>query len=154
MTDDEKLLFRTHVGTRHPSVVKQKAKLLTRKFALMHEVLPVLENENGKAELEYFSNLYLEAGPILTQIVCFVYENKLADKDVIYRGIDRAQSILGYLKVLHLRYKSIAVLPPVSDNPGWYKYSQLENREIMVKLRELITCWEMEAPLFSRRAFN
>ena len=140
MTNDEKLLFLPHVGLRHPSDVKGNARILIRKFALMLEVLPVLENVNGRKELEYFSNLYFEAIPVLTQIVCFVCENKLADRDEIYRRVDRALSILGYLKILHLRYESVSVLPPVSDNPGWYKYSQLENKEIMVKLRDLITC--------------
>ena len=139
MTDDEKLLFLPHVNPRHLSVALENARLLQRKFALIHEALPILENPNGKEELKYFSNLYNEARPILIQIVRFVCQNKIADKKGIEENIKKAQEIFGYLKILHLRYKSVYTIPPISDKPAWYKYSQIENREIMEKLKKLIS---------------
>ena len=139
MTENEKLLFLPHVSSRHPSVVKENARILQRKFAMIHEILPVLENSNGKEELKYFSNLYVEAKPVLTQIVRFVTENKIADKKEIEENVRKAEEILGHLKILHLRYKSVYTFPPISDKPAWYRYSQMENREILEELKKLIT---------------
>ena len=139
MTENEKNLFLPHVSSRHPSVVRENASILQRKFAMINEILPVLENPNGKEELKYFSNIYVEAKTVLTQIVRFVTENKIADKKGIEENVRKAEEILGYLKILHLRYKSVYTFPPISDKPAWYKYSQMENREIIEVLKKLIT---------------
>ncbi len=139
MTENEKILFLPHVNPRHPGAVKENARLLQRKFAMIHEALSIFENPNGKEELKYFSNLYAEVKPVLISIVKFVTEKKIADRRGIQENIKRAEEILGFLKILHLRYKSVYTFPPISDKPAWYKYSQMENREIMEELKKLIS---------------
>ncbi len=138
MTDEEKLLFLPHVNSRHTSAVIENARILQRKFAMIHEVSPALENLNGKKELEYFSNLFDETVPVLTSIIRFVCDNGIADKKEVEMYVSKALKILGYLKILHLRYKSVYVFPHVLDKPAWYRYSQLENREIVEELKKII----------------
>jgi len=138
MTDEEKLLFLLHVNSRNTSAVIENARILQRKFAMIHEVSPVLENLNGKEELEYFSNLFDETVPVLASIIRFVCDNGIADKKEVEMYVSKALKILGYLKILHLRYKSVYVFPHAFDKPDWYKYSQLENREIVRELKKLV----------------
>jgi len=137
--DNEKKLFLPHVTHHHSSAVIENARTLCRKFAMMHELLPVLSNLDGKKSLKYFSNLYLECVPIVIAITYYVIQNKLAGKEKIYNNVEKARKILEHLKILHLRYQLISTSPRSAKKPAtWYDCSELENYEIVDKLKELI----------------
>lgn len=137
--NDKNSLFLTHVAHHHSSAVVKNARTLCRKFAMMHEILPVLnEKPNGKRTLKYFSNLYNECVPIVVSITLYAVQNKLSERKKVYDSLNRAQNILGYLKVLDLRYKSISSSPKSTKKPvTWYNNSELENSEIIEKIKEL-----------------
>ena len=107
---------------------------------MMNDILPVLSDKpNGKKTLKYFSNLYSECVPIVVSITLYAVQNKLTERKKIYDNLNRAQNILGYLKVLDLRYKSISTSPRFAKKPAtWYDNSQLENSEILKKIKELV----------------
>ena len=140
MKDNEKKLFLPRVTQQHSSVIIENARTLCNKLAKMHEKLPSLGNKpDRKGTLKYFSKLYNECVPIVVSITLFAVQNKLTERKKVYDNLKRAQDILGYLKVLDLRYQLISTSPRFTKKPAtWYNNSKLENSKIIEKLKELV----------------
>jgi hypothetical protein len=134
----EKELFRHRLAERHPSEMKKRAKALCTKLAMLHETISSVADCNHKENLKYFSKLYGEVLPLVTDVTCYVVQNEYTGRR---KKVDdlvlKTQQMLGYLKVLHLRYESLR-LPPKSDHLNWWTYSQKGNKEILTEMKMLL----------------
>nr|MBR6100180.1 hypothetical protein [bacterium] len=128
-------LFRHHVAEQHPSEIKEKARTLITKFLMLHETLSSIDDHNGKEYLKYFSELFQEAKPLVTELTTYVvvqgYSGRVRKFD---NSVFRMQEILGNLKLLHLSYLSLVTIPRESD----YLFSQKGNKEILNDLKMLL----------------
>lgn len=137
--ENKQELFKHHLAVRHPSEFKMMAKELCSKYSMLHETLSSIVDHNGKENLKYFSELFLETEPIVSKITSYVVNNGYSGlrqrvDDYVYI----MQNILGNLKVLHLRYQSLTEVPKRSDHLEWWVYSQKGNKEILYDIRNLI----------------
>ena len=132
-------LFRHRLAEKHPSEIKEKARNLITKFLMLHETLSSITDHNGREYLKYFSELFQEAQPLVTELTSYVvihgYSGRVRKFD---NSIFRMQEIIGNLKILHMRYQSLVTVPKRSDELEWWKFSQKGNKEILNNLRILL----------------
>jgi hypothetical protein len=132
-------LFCHHHAEKHPSEIKEKARTLITKFLLLHETLSFINDHNGREYLKYFSELFQEAQPLVTELTSYVvvhgYSGRVKKFD---NSVIRMQEILGNLKVLHMRYLSLVTVPKRTDELEWWKFSQKGNKEILHDLKILL----------------
>lgn len=129
----EQELFLHRLAERHPSQIKRKIGIFRRSLEMLHEFLSYDDYYKEREELEYFSKLYIELSPILTEITCYVGgKGYFGKKKKVDRIIFNSQKILGYLKVLHSRYLSLNGFP-YAECPEY-----MENYEIMRELKIIL----------------
>ena len=128
-------LFLHRLAIKHPGETERKIKTLSMKFSMLHEIIPSVTEYNDKGNLKYFSKLYGETLPLVTHMTHYVVENEYCGKNRRFDDlVFKTQEVVGYLKVLHLRYESLR-LPPKSDHLRWWEYSQKGNKEILREMR-------------------
>jgi len=130
----ERMFWPNHLE-RHEDAIFLKVREFVMGYKLLQEFLSMGVDPNDEESLEFYSNLYNDMAPLLTEISCFVYNNGYSGKRKrVDNGIRLSQKILGLLKILHLRYlTSITSQDPISD-PRWYQESDKTNREIVEEI--------------------
>lgn len=150
-------LFLHRLAIKHPGETERKIKTLSMKLSMLHETISSVSDCNDKKNLKYFSKLYGETLPLVTHMTHYVVENEYCGKNRRFDDlVFKTQEVVGYLKVLHLRYESLR-LPPKSDHLRWWEFSQKDNKEILremkVNLEEMKTLLqEMKALLGEPKA--
>ena len=126
-------LFLHRLAERHLSDIRRKISIFRRNFEMLHELLSCDDYYKEREELEYFSNLYLELAPILTEITCYAGSSGyLRKKKKVDRIVFNSQKVLYYLKVLHTRYLSLNGLPYTECSEN------MENYEIMKEMKVIL----------------
>ena len=135
-TDEEiRRVFLSPVATRQLREIKKQIKRFQGELNLMFQTIPLMIEPGAEIELRYFSNVYLELEPILTNITCYINENGY-EREIIDDLIKKSKKILELLKKLHLKFMEIKQIPMTEEKINWYKYSREENEGI---LREILT---------------
>ena len=118
--------------------MKEKAKILHTNFAMLYEMLSSVTDCNDKECLEYFSKLYVESLPLVTDVTCYVVKNEYGGRSKRFDDlIFKTQNVLGCLKVLHFRYQALCSSPN-DGHLNWYKCSNKENKEILEEMKTLL----------------
>lgn len=133
-------LFWPNHCERHEEAIWKKIRKFILGYKLLNEFLLMGTNPNDEESLQFYSNLYVENAPILTEITCYVISNGYFGKRKrIDNAISLSQKIMGLLKVLHKRYViSITSTDPLGDQ-RWYEISKKSNVEI---IEEMILSFE------------
>lgn len=120
---------------KHEDVIFKKVRKFMLGYKLLEEFLSLGVDPNDEESLEFFSNLYKDMAPLLTEITCYVINNGYSGKRKrVDYGIILSQKILGLLKIFHLRYlASITSQDPISD-PRWYQQSDKSNQIILEEI--------------------
>lgn len=128
-------LFWPDYCERHEEAIEKKIRKFILAYKLLDEFLLMGTNPNDEESLQFYSNLYVENAPILTEITCYVISNGYSGKRKrIDNAILLSQKIMGLLKVLHKRYViSITSPDPIGDQ-RWYEISKKSNAEIVEEM--------------------
>ena len=133
--EEKPRLFWPDYRERHEEAIEKKIRKFILAYKLLDEFLLMGTNPNDEESLQFYSNLYVECAPILTEITCYVISNGYAGKRKrIDNAILLSQKIMGLLKVLHKRYViSITSPDPIGDQ-RWYEISKKSNAEIVEEM--------------------
>jgi len=131
-------LFLPDHAEKHESIMKKKIRKFILAYKLLDQFLSMEINPDDANSLQFYSNIYVDMAPLLTEITCFVINNGYSGRRVrVDNAILISQKVLGLLKFLHLRYMiSITSQDPILDF-RWYQVSDKSNSEIVGEIAKL-----------------
>ena len=137
MEEKERMFLPVHFE-RHESVIKKKVRKFMLGYNLLNEFLSMKTDPNNRESMEFYSNIYSDMAPLLTEITCSVVNNGYSGRRKrVDNAIFVSQKILGLLKILHLRYMiSISSPDPFGDS-RWFEISPKTNYEIVKEITKL-----------------
>ena len=134
MRENLRLFLPTH-SERHEALMKKKIRKFILAFKLLQEFISIHSDPNKSDSLEFYSNIYVDTTPMLTEITCFVINNGYAGKRKrVDNAISTSQKILGLLKILHKRYIITVSSTDPLDDPRWDEISIKTNSEIVEEI--------------------
>ena len=134
--EQQRLVWPEHHDV-YESDIKKKIRKFMMAYSLLHEFLTMGEDPEGRESMQFYSNLYVDMVPLLTEITCYVINNGYMNKrERVDNAIFLSQKILGCLKMIHHRYLvSITSVLPIEDN-RWYQYTEKSNQEIIDEIAD------------------
>ena len=131
---EERIFWPNHFE-RHVNVIIPKIRKFILGYKLLENFLSLETNPDDEESLEFYSDLYNDMSPLLTEITCYLINNGYSGKRRrVDESIRLSQKILGLLKLLDKRYVvSITSQDPISDS-RWYQASSKSNREIVEEI--------------------
>lgn len=138
MENNQKLFLLSHAG-KHENIMKGKIRKFILGYKSLENFLLLETDPNDVMSLQFYSSLYVEMAPILTEVTCFVINNGYTGrrKRVDY-AIIISQKILGLLKILHTRYVTSITSPNPIEDYRWYGVSEKSNVEIVDGVYKLL----------------
>ena len=125
-------LFLPENFQREESVIEKKIRKFMLGFKLLETFLEMGRSPNDSESLEFYSDLYNDLAPILTEITCYDINNGYIKKSKqVEDSIRISQKILGLLKILHTRYIISLTSPDPIEDPRWDSISKKSNTEIV-----------------------
>ena len=110
-------------------------------------------NPNDEVSLHFYSELYTDMAPLMTEITCYLISKGYTGKR---KSVDNvvflSQKILGFLKVLHQRYVIAITSQDMDSDPRWYGTSDKSNSQIidemLILFHEMNKGWVITCPFF------
>jgi len=130
-------MFLPEYHERHESVMKKKVRKFILAYKLLEQFLSMGTNPNDEESLHFYSNLYIDMTPVLTEITCYVINNGYIKRRRIKESITLSQKILGQLKILHMRYIIVITSPDPFGDPRWVEISTKSNAEVVEEIENL-----------------
>ena len=128
-------LFKTEHFEKHENPIRATVWKFILGYKSLEQFLELGIDENSIESLRFYSNLYNDMAPILTEISSYVYGNGYIKKrEKIKNGISESQKILGLLKLLHMRYIITLTSPYPLDDPRWDEITEKSNKEIVKEI--------------------
>ena len=136
MRENLKLFKTEHFEVPVPDI-KKKAKKFILGYKSIESFLEMEVDSNKLETLQFYSSLYEVMNPLLTEIHNYVITDIYASRRKCFEdAISRSQTILGLIRILHLRYQSITSIDPIEDF-NWYKLQKKSNSEIIGEIATL-----------------
>lgn len=133
MREDLSMFLPEH-SEKHESVIKKKIRKFILAYKLLEQFLSMGTNPDDEESLQFYSNLYVDMAPVLTEITCYVINNGyFGKKKRIDNAILLSQKVLGHLKILHIRYLISIVSQPIED-VRWNEIPKKSNEKIVEEM--------------------
>ena len=101
----EERIFLPNHFERHVNVIIPKIRKFILGYKLLENFLSLETNPDDEESLEFYSDLYNDMSPLLTEITCYLINNGYSGKRRrVDESIRLSQKILGLLKLLDKRY--------------------------------------------------
>ena len=128
-------LFLPEVHERHEDPLIKKARHVMEGYSKLQTFITVGANPYGEEPLKFYSELYREMEPQLTELTFYLILNGSIHKSKkIEKTVHLAQQIMGRLRILHERYFNTFI----SGNPIYYTddiaYARKSNEDLILDI--------------------
>ena len=115
--------------------IKKVAREFINAFKLLEMYIPMDSLSHSRESLQFYSSLYKEMGPMLTEITCYIICHNGYERRVrIKKTIENAQKVLGYLKILHERYIISLISNDYLGDERWFSISPLTCEQVVEEI--------------------